>query len=186
MSRGSGPRYGGAGHCTAPHGVVRRRAADACARRDSNPQPPVPRTGPSSSCGTSACLCTGTAVVRALGEIRTHTGGVLNAVPLPLGYEGVMRAGNDEMRTPPGPGSVSRWAARVRRADGQAVASSGSPNRHRHRRPHSRSNPRSMTLASRCFRPGRAPPSAIAQPQSPRSARGRQRNYRPAVICRNR
>jgi hypothetical protein len=43
--------------------------------------------------------------VRALGEIRTHTGGVLNAVPLPLGYEGW------ECEKPPDPGSfpVGGW-----------------------------------------------------------------------------
>lgn len=33
--------------------------------------------------------------LRALGEIRTHTVGALNAVPLPLGYEGVRGDGPD-------------------------------------------------------------------------------------------
>jgi hypothetical protein len=46
---------------------------------------------------------------RALGEIRTHTGGVLNAVPLPLGYEGW------ECEKPPRSGIVPGGRLHVRR-----------------------------------------------------------------------
>lgn len=73
-----------------------------------------------------------TACRRALGESRTHTRGVLNAVPLPLGYEG------RKSEKPPESGISPGGRLHVRRADGQGVAASGHPSRHRHRRQHSR------------------------------------------------
>jgi hypothetical protein len=73
----------------------------------------------------------------ALGESRTHTGGVLNAVPLPLGYKG------REMRKAAPIRDRSRRAAPFPSAvDGQGMATSGSPSRHRHRKQHRRATSR--------------------------------------------